>query len=53
MVYTKFADFAEEYQSKKLESNNYFGFDLLLVELDKHHPSCSPHKVITKENGIK
>ena len=27
MVYTKFADFAEEYQGKKLENNNYFGFD--------------------------
>ena len=26
---------------------------LLLIELDKEYPSCSPHKIITKENGDK
>ena len=25
--FPKFADFAKEYQGKKLENNNYFGFD--------------------------
>ena len=40
MVYTKFADFAEEYQSKKLESNNYFGFDFHTDLSERYHIHC-------------
>ena len=42
MVYTKFADFAEEYQGKKLENNNYFGFDLHTgsTEQEYYHVHC-------------
>ena len=42
MVYTKFADFAEEYQGKKLENNNYFGFDFHtdLSERGFYHIHC-------------
>ena len=42
MVYTKFADFAEEYQGKKLENNNYFGFDLRADSIGqgRYHIHC-------------
>ena len=35
--FPKFADFAEEYQGKKLENNNYFGFNLRADSIGQGH----------------
>ena len=40
MVYTKFAEFADKYQDKKLENNNYFGFDFISNTSGFYHIHC-------------
>ena len=42
MVYTKFADFAEDYQDTRLDNNNYFGFDFRtsLAKQGFYHVHC-------------
>lgn len=51
MVYTKFSNFAKEYQDHKLENRNYFGFDLRAGPLERefYHVHCRTFQVRNKD----